>query len=246
MHEHDLDLIAALADGSLREETVARALVDSCAECRAEYESQVAILEVLAAAFTVEMTELEKAALHRDLWTELRRAPSGAASTPWWYRWSYVAAGLFVLIGLVSVLSGQVRLGGGESAETFSEVDSGLSGVLGDGAEAPLQRDDTVDAVTESAKTTTTAAGETLDFPFADLADEARATQQSADQAYGTMSVRQEVEECLEASGLTEHVVVDELTLDQQYLVVMPADATAEPTVTFIALDECEIVYVDG
>ncbi|HSK07280.1 MAG TPA: hypothetical protein VK990_07145, partial [Acidimicrobiia bacterium] len=69
MHEHDLDLIAALADGSLPDEAEARALVEVCDVCRSEYGTQLEVLAWVASTPRVEMTELERAALHRDLWT---------------------------------------------------------------------------------------------------------------------------------------------------------------------------------
>ncbi len=127
MHDHDLDLIAALAEGSLHDETAARALVENCPECREEYAGQRAAIEFLASAPEVSMTELERAGLHRDLWTELRSAPATTKQVPWWYRWSYVAAGLFVVVGLAGVLSGQLGQGDqGAALETFSEIGSAL------------------------------------------------------------------------------------------------------------------------
>ena len=118
MHDHPLDLIAALADGSLSDEAEARALVESCPECREEYRTQTEVIGWLAATPTAEMTDLEKAALHRDLWTELRSQPGKSPSTPWWQRLAYVAAGLFVTVGLVSVLNNGALNGGADSGET--------------------------------------------------------------------------------------------------------------------------------
>ena len=53
-----------------------------------------------------------------------------------------------------------------------------------------------------------------------------------------------DVEACLARVALDEHVVVDEIDLDQIYLLVMPEDPEAEPIVTFVVLPRCEIVYV--
>ena len=50
--------------------------------------------------------------------------------------------------------------------------------------------------------------------------------------------------QCLARVALDEHVVVDEIDLDQIYLLVMPEDPEAEPIVTFVVLPRCEIVYV--
>ncbi len=250
MHEHDLDLIAALADGSLDDETEARALIESCDQCLSEYQDQVEVLALLVATPTARMNDLERAALHRDLWTELRKSPSKPGSAPWWLRWSYVAAGLFVTVGLVSVLSGQGLLGGGDAAsvsETFSEIGSGLDDSGGGGEPVPLSGLDAEGDV-ESATTTAAAAAEALPYPFAELADEARA-KQAVDRSSQVLDQPEEAaaaEECLERLDLGDQVVVEELDLDRRYLVVMPEEDTDELTVTFIAAEDCAIVYVDG
>jgi hypothetical protein len=244
MHKHDLDLIAALADSSLEDETEARALVESCPECEAEYQAQVEILGVLASMPTAAMSELEKAALHRDLWTELRKEPERSA-TPGWYRWTYVAAGLLVVVGLAGVLNGQIPLGGADDQGSFSEISSGLdTAAADDGGAQPFADVDPAGGEAESAGTTL-AAEEALTFPFADLAEEARANQRVGDRSQLSTETSK-IERCLEVSGLTDHTVVQELDLDQRYLVVMPDDEDVEQTVTFIAVDDCSVVFVDG
>jgi hypothetical protein len=247
MHDHPLDLIAALADGSLSDEAEARALVESCPECREEYRTQTEVIEWLAAAPAVEMSDLEKAALHRDLWTELRNQPGKSPATPWWQRLVYVAAGLFVTVGLVSVLNNDdLNEGADSGATTVAEaLDAPVE-------EAPFvaQGSDDGESAPEMA-TTTAAASETtfagaggegsFALPFAELAEEARANQ--ADRAV-TQGTDADVEACLARVALDEHVVVDEIDLDQIYLLVMPEDPEAEPIVTFVVLPRCEIVYV--
>ena len=247
MHEHDPDLIAALADGSLDDETEARALIESCDRCLSEYQDQVEVLALLVATPTARMNDLERAALHRDIWTELRRSPSRTGITPWWVRWSYVAAGLFVTVGLVSVLNGQfLSIGGDSAGEAFSEIGSGLDDTGAGGEQAPLTAAD-VDEGAESATTTAAAEEAALPYPFADLADEARANRDLAEDRSSQFSTEAgEVEECLELSGLADQVLVEELDLDRRYLVMMPEGETGDLTVTFVALDDCEIVYVDG
>lgn len=242
MHEHDLDLIAALADGSLADEAEARALVDACDVCRAEYRSQADVLAWIASAPRAEMTEPEKAALHRDLWTELRRDPARTASVPWWQRWSYVAAGLFVVVGLAGVLNGVIGSGesGGSTAE--SPVDLDLAD-RGDEAAPFLAEDNGSDGAGESAATTTAAAEQAVTVPFPELADQVRASRET-DPGTGTTSPDATVTECLERVGLDDHIVVAELELDRVYLAVMARDE-AEGTVTFVAPDECEIAFVD-
>jgi hypothetical protein len=243
MHEHDLDLIAALADGSLADEAEARALVDGCDVCRSEYRSQVDVLAWVASAPRVEMTELEKAALHRDLWTELRRDPARAATIPWWQRWSYVAAGLFVVVGLAGVLNGVMGSGssGGEAQESRVDLDASQSG---DEAAPFLAEDSGNDGGGGSAATTTAAAEQAVSVPFPELADEVRVSRET-DPGAGTMSQDATVDECLERVGLDDHIVVAELELDQVYLAVMAEDQEADRSVTFITPAECEIVFVD-
>ena len=250
MHDHPLDLIAALADGSLSDETEARALVESCSECREEYRAQTEVIGWLAAAPTAEMTDLEKAALHRDLWTELRNQPGKSPTTPWWQRLAYVAAGLFVTVGLVSVLNngalndsdelGATTTAFAEALDAPTEEAPFVAQGSDDGETAPEAATETTAAATE-----TTAAGaggeEGLPLPFAELAEEARANQ--ADRA-ATESTDRDVEECLARVALDEHVVVDEIDRGQIYLLVMPQDPEAEPIVTFVVLPRCEIVYV--
>jgi len=246
MHDHPLDLIAALADGSLSDEAEARALVESCPECREEYRTQTEVIDWLAAAPAVEMTDLEKAALHRDLWTELRTEPGKSTATPWWQRLAFVAAGLFVTVGLVSVLNNDALDDSAESgATTVAEaldapVEEAPFVAQGsdDGESAPEM------ATTTAAATETTAAeggAESFALLFAELAEEARASQADRSATQGT---DRDVEACLSRVGLDEHVVVDEIDRDQIYLLVMPEDPEAEPIVTFVVLPRCEIVYV--
>jgi len=243
MHEHDLDLIAALAAGSLADESGARALIGQCEVCRAEYQSQTEVLAWVASAPRVEMTELEKAALHRDLWTELTNAPIRSAASPWWQRWAYVAAGLFVTVGLATVLNGQ--FGGGDSgAPTLAETAADLADSPTAEEMAPFAADDGDEGGFDQGQATTTAAAEAANLPFAELADEARASRQAERQTEAT-GVDETIEECLTGLGLDEHVVVDEIASDQTYLAVMAEPGEADRSVTFVALDSCEIVHVD-
>lgn len=249
MHEHPLDLIAALADGSLGDEAEARALIDSCRICRAEYVAQTEVIEWLATVPTVEMTDLEKATLHRDLWTELRNQPAKRSAMPWWQRLSYVAAGLLVVVGLVGVLNSGVLGGGAESdetpvAEAFGDPPSEEAPFVAEGSDDGESQPEMSTATTAAAEAITTAAaeagGETLTVPFEELADEARARQ--SDRA--TDGTDADFGECLTSVGLTDHVIVDEIDLDQTYLLVMRRDPEAEPIVTFVVVPACEVVYV--
>ena len=83
MHEHDLDLIAAAADGDPDADQAAAArLVASCVECRREWEAQRTALAALAAAPPVVLDDLERARLHRRVAAELEAdTPSTARSS---------------------------------------------------------------------------------------------------------------------------------------------------------------------
>lgn len=251
MHEHPLDLIAALADGSLSDEAEARSLIETCHQCRDEYLAQTEVIAWLATAPAVEMTDLEKATLHRDLWTELRSQAAKRSATPWWQRLSYVAAGLFVIVGLVGVLNSGVLGGGGEAAATttaagaqaFDEAPTEevpfVAQGSDDGESAPEMATETTAAAT--ATTDATAGEDSLSLPFEELADEARARQNDRVVAE---SAEPDFEECLTRVGLDDHVVVDQIDFDQTYLLVMRRDPEAERVVTFVVLPACEIVYV--
>jgi hypothetical protein len=244
MHEHPLDLIAALADGSLGDEAEARALIESCPECRDEYHAQTEVIGWLAAAPSAEMTELEKASLHRDLWTELRNEPAKSPTTPWWQRLSYVAAGLLVTVGLVGVLNNGVLDGGAESGAPTTAAELAFDEAPTEGVPFVAQGSDDGESAPEMATETTVAASageESLPLPFQELADEARANQ--ADRV-ATQAVDEDTAECLTRIGLDEHLVADEVELDRIYLLIMPDDPQAEPIVTFVVMPDCEIVYV--
>ncbi|HEX2405025.1 MAG TPA: hypothetical protein VHM29_10000 [Acidimicrobiia bacterium] len=243
MHDHPLDLIAALADGSSGDEAEARALIESCEVCRAEYQAQTEVIAWLAAAPAVEMTDSERATLHRDLWTELRRQPAKGSGMPWWQRLSYVAAGLFVTVGLVGVLNSGLLGGGAESAATTTAGAQAFDESPTEEVPFVTQGSDDGEAAPEMATETTaaTAGEDSLALPFEELADETRARQNDR---VATETTDADFEECLTRVGLDDHVVVDEVDLDQTYLLVMRKDPEAEPVVTFIVIPTCEIVYV--
>jgi hypothetical protein len=248
MHEHDLDLIAALADGTASDETVARSLIETCPVCRAEYEAQTEVIAWLASAPTPAMTDIERAELRRGVRAGIERGTSLAAVTPWWQRLGYVAAGLLVVAGLVGVLQRSELMGGGDEGAVSDVTTAAADG----GAEAPTEDAPFVaeDAGEDTAAPTTTAAAaadtlaseETLALPFAQFAEQARATQTDRDLI--TMSAEQR--ECLAEAGLDRHFVVREVEESGvTYLVVVPDDQTAEDVVTFVEIPACRIVHED-
>lgn len=120
MRDNELELIAALAEGSLEDETLARALIEASEEHRAAYEAQKLAIDALRGAGTESMDDTERAMLRRDLWTALKAGETAQrTASPWYYRWTPVAAGLLVVVGLVAVIN---RGGEDDATRGFLEV----------------------------------------------------------------------------------------------------------------------------
>jgi hypothetical protein len=278
MREHELELIAALAEGRLEDETDARALLASSEEARAEFEAQVSALTALSATSPVMMSPTERAGLHRDIWTELHSpmpVPSTPSSKPWYYRWMPVAAGMFVLVGLVAVLSQ-------DGLETFVAADEGAA------VTTSLASSETTDAVaeeldggddsgggeaggetvTESPTNTVAEAGDgdaSAQAPpaaaafYSAEADELREDEESRSLQLGGLSTT-ELADCLERAGLDGYEVREaNPTPDDQgdpdadvpeeavpYLAAIPSgEELATAEVVFGALETCEVIHVD-
>ena len=127
MHEHDLDLIAAYADGtsSPTEAEVAARAVAACATCAAEHALHVEVLEIMESASPVSMSDIERASLHRQLQVALP-VPKVGRFTRYVPRVAAVAAG-FAVVGLASV----AMLSSGEfndEAATFTTISAALDG----------------------------------------------------------------------------------------------------------------------
>jgi len=248
MHDHDLDLIASLADGSLDDQSEARALVETCEQCRHEYESQVSIVGALSALEPARLTDIEKATLHRDLWTDLRGdATKSKPATPWWYRWSYAAAGLFVMVGLVAVLNQGVF--GGDDAASVSDLSGGASAESVAPSFAPMDSGDgqapptTAAAAALDPGVATTMVVESASADFEALADETRQGElPAADRA-----LLSEKASCLSAAGLENYKLEGTVERDHTYLIAVPAtaDLNSETPVTFVDADTCEVVHVE-
>lgn len=264
MRDNELELIAALVEGRLEDETEARALIASSPEFREEYESQKLAYEALQGAASVELTESERSALHRDVWTALRREKTVAGSSPWYYRWIPVtAAALLVLVGLVAVL-GQV--GGQDSA--FDEIAADLADGGGentaettdsDSAGADEAGDDGAETFEESTESTAAASESLPDDPARYYAQEAERVREGEFtgrmQTYDTESDR-DVSGCLERADLAEYLAVAILTPPDQVsqesvgepLVVVAVPEGSELSdaiVAFVDLSSCQVVYLD-
>lgn len=142
MHDHDSDLIAAAAEGSLGAEV--EATLAACPTCMEELALQREALAALAAAPVPLLTEMERARLHRTVLEAVApRRPSPAV--PWYQRLVPVmaaAAALLVVVGLGSVLLG----GSGDSSAKRSVLTDGEAGSVSQ-----------LDAADEAARETTAA-----------------------------------------------------------------------------------------
>lgn len=276
MRDHDLELIAALAEGRLEDESEARALIASSEEAKAEFEAQKLALSALSGASPVTMTENERSALHRDLWTELRGPAAGSVSSrtsPWYYRWMPVAAGMVVLFGLVAVLNQS----GGDGMEAAQDQTAGLSAsdttsamaeeFAGDDADADETRGETgAIAPTSTMAAADSGDGSTAEPPssaaaafYSAEADEIRSGEEPVYRSLGDFSTT-EVEECLQQAGFDDYDVREvNATPDQNiengeevpeeavpYVAATPfGDALDSAAVVFVALETCEVIHID-
>lgn len=240
MRDHERELIAALADGSLDDETAARALLESSAEARAEYELQLDALRALSAAGAVMMTESERAVLHRDLWGRLRAGQAKPAAVGI-YRWSLAAAALFVVVGLGAVL------GGGLLNQADSGEEAAVEATAADEADTSVAAAETADALAGD--------GAALMSPDAQeyFAEEASRLRQG-EASYRTAGDDPEEEGCLVTAGLFDHEVIamvgedDAAPVPGSYLAVVARgeEIGADTPIHFVDSDACEEVYIDG
>jgi hypothetical protein len=207
------------------------------------------------------MSDIEKSTLRRDVWTKFKAQPAATKKTaPWYYRWSYAAAGLFLIVGLFAVLNTDGFSGndaateelatsrdGGEAADT-TVVAGGA-----EGAEAPSIAEDgasIADAVS---------ADEIIDL-FAQEASKVRAGQFATAAASGNdeqQSVLDKQAECLLRADLEGYEAIGELRLadakdfgldpDTAYLIAVPtAQELGEDTpVAFVEAETCALVHTD-
>lgn len=262
MRDHELELIAALAEGRLDDEAEARALLESAPEYREEYEAQKLALEALSRAGTAAMSEVERASLHRDLWTELRDEPAAVSRSrnPWSLRLGAVAAGLFVMVGLVAVLS----QGGADQGESFDELAADVADSpattaaaadddargAGDEADEPQTLEDSSGAGDGSAAPADASAA----AYYSEVADGVRAGEFTESlESYDARS-SQAADECLDRAGLEGHQAVGTLTPpaemndggDLQLVVAVPEGTElADSPVAFVDLESCQLIYID-
>jgi hypothetical protein len=261
MRRHEIELIAALAEGTLEDETEARALVASSEKARSEYEAQRTALDALTSVPPATLTDSEKAVLHRDVWTELTARPPGLQkATPWYFRWSYAAAGLFLVVGLFAVLNtdgfsgdnaATEELTGSRDAADTADTTVAVGGA-DQGAETPSIAEDGVSA--DDAGSDDPIVG----F-FRREASKVRAGQFTSATAAQSEEYQGELDkqaECLLRADLEGYEALGEIAFDEAlsyglaetlYLVAVPAGVPIDEStpVAFVDLLTCDRIHTD-
>lgn len=244
MRRSDIDLITALAEGRLEDETKARALIDRSPRLRELYESQKRVIDTLTELPPATLTQTERAALHRDLWSELstgvRSATTPARSG---LRWGYAAAALLVVVGAASVI-GQLdrpEMLAGVADEERASTDDGAQ--ESGGTAVPLGATPSTIATAEEDL------GADFDT-FAAYAAEARKgtlAYQQAPQAPSSESGTA-LEQCVEEAGLEDSTVLGVMKEEAHRYGVAAIGETTGPdsVIVFVDLETCSIAHRDG
>ncbi len=252
MRRHELELITALAEGTLDDETEARALIESSEPLRAEYESQRSAIQALRGLPTPKLTEGERASLRRDVWADLRSRPSTSRSSSAWYlRWAGAAAALVVVAGTVAVLNQQASTDLAASTDPAAEA-APPSGQ--DDGEAAYERvEDAALATSDGLAGTEVPSAGASPVDTSELADvAARLREQETVYAYRASDegVANEEEHlgCLESLGLEDHQALGEFQAQdgRLYIVAVPEQPLRPETpISFIDATACEMMFTD-
>lgn len=249
MRRHELELISALADGSLDDETEARALIESSEAHRMEFEAQLAALQALRRAPAVSLSDHERSALRRDVWTELRAQPTAVTGTRWYLRWTTAAAALLIVAG-TGVVLGQINAPQAASDEaaltelaTAESSDDAGAFDAEDGRSQGLVSGDLADppGLAPSPAETSNLAAVANSFRSADPDVLDRATE--------NFEKIEEHSACLASIGLEDHLIIGEYESPEGviYIVSSPDDpVTAETVITFVDAATCAVVYTAG
>ena len=259
MRKKEVELIAALAEDKLEDETAVRALIASSTKRQAEYDAQKTAYEALSSIPSAQLTEHESAALHRDIWTEFQVQPEAEATkAPWFYRWSYVAAGLFVVVGLVIVVDQtnsnfaptSLLSSGDDSASEAPVVTSSADESEGLSAERALT--DTTQSATEAVgDQESDGVAEYADPDVAGLTELAEQTRSGRLQSFDLAATNfdaamvDDMTQCIESAGLADHEVVGDVEVENHYIVAVPAGAELGPDtpVSFVDINACQVAY---
>jgi hypothetical protein len=263
MRNNEIELIAALVEGTLEDETEARALVASSQKHKDEYEAHKIAYEALRSIPSAHLTEHETTALHRDVWTQLQSHPAAVATkVPWYYRWSYAAAGLLVVVGLVVVVDqsnpdfAPTALFGGDDAvesDTFAETataldDDSISPSDGGATETTERSSDSGAAAEEADGASLYAAPNVA--RLAELATQTRIGElESFDLAANNFdkTIVDQMTQCITKAGLVDHEVVGDVEAENHYIVAVPTDAELGPEtpISFVDINTCQQVHTE-
>ena len=259
MRNKEVELIAALAEGKLEDETEARALVTSSTKHQAEYDAQKTAYEALSSIPSAQLTEHESAALHRDIWTEFQAQPEAETTkAPWFYRWSYAVAGLFVVVGLVIVIDQtnsdfaptSLLSSGDDSASEAPVVTSSADEAEDFSAESAAT--DTSESVTDAgADQESDGVAEYADPDVAGLTKVAEQTRSGQLQSFDLAATNfdaamvDDMTQCIESAGLADHEVVGDVEVENHYIVAVPAGVELGPDtpVSFVDIKACQVAY---
>ena len=131
MTEHELNLIAEYAAGSLQADEVdaVEAKIASDPAARAEYEAQRAALDALGSAPAVQMTDEERTAMRAAVAEELHIVREEPVEEPasWWRRpipWARLgtAAAVLAAVVIAAPFISTLSTSGDSSDETFGEI----------------------------------------------------------------------------------------------------------------------------
>lgn len=183
-HDHDLDLVAALAEGRSTDRGRAEELVRTCDVCADAYRSHVAVLEAVSAEAAPRLDDLERRRLRGAVWDQLDSDAAAASPVegppiPWWYRIAPVAAALVVVVGVAVVLPGSgddaADDGGGDAMTVLEDATQEDATQM---AETTAADSDRVDESADDTPADDTAAD---DVAAAGASDTTAATEETSD-----------------------------------------------------------------
>ena len=227
MRRHEVELIVALAEGRLENEAEARALIATSPRAREMYDAQVQALGALQKLnVPVEMTEAEKSAMQRDIWTVLtteKSAPKRTARTSpaligYGTAAVFVVAGLFLAMNLL-----------GPSGASVTGVQDMSTRATTEGAEPSQTPGLSADGLERLSTLAERARTGVLEYS------------ESAEPA-------SDVQECLEEAGLVGYIPEGAFSdAGLTYVVAVPSQAEVGPTtpIAMVERQSCTVVYRD-
>lgn len=164
MHDHDFNLIAAIAEGAMSpaDQAVAETSLAACDACQTDLELQREALAVLRESSPLTMTDIERAAVHRNVLAAITPTTKTVVlrpKDPWFQRLIPAMAAAAALVVVVGV--GSVLINGGSDADTAADTTA-----------AALAGESLRDTADEES------AGSTGGAPFDDAADATTTTMQ--------------------------------------------------------------------